>query len=82
MIRHVNAPQKSASGLYKVTVEVNGKSLVMEVDTRAVVSVVSETGCVSFCTFALSLHTFTFQPVEVLGQIMVQVRYKGYAGPH
>ena len=84
----MNTPQNSASEPYKVTVEANGKSLVMEVDTGAVVSVVSEATwlavfpSVPLTNCALSLHTFTFQPVEVLGQIMVQVRYKGYAGTH
>ena len=69
-----------------VTVEVNGKPLLMEVDTGAVVSLISrDTQTAQFpeavlAKATLKLHTYTSQPIAVMGQITVRVRHNGFEG--
>lgn len=91
VIKHlhcVGCAASPASRPYKVTMEVEGKPLTMEVDTGAVVSVISEATYNSLFTStpltpcSLSLHTFTHQAIKVLGQISVKVRYNEYMGTH
>ena len=64
-----------------VTVKVNGKPLLMEVDTGAVVSS-RDTQAAQFpeavlAKATLKLHTYTSQP---MGQITVWVRHNGFKG--
>ena len=68
--------------------EVNGQELEMEIDTGAAVSVISkETQLALFpeaylSESTLTLRTYTAEPITVLGQMKVKVRYKGYVGTH
>ena len=73
---------------YKVVVEVNGKSLNMEIDTGASVSLISTATkdtffpTVNLAKTGMSLSTYTAQPIQVLGKMHMSVRYQGYVGWH
>ena len=70
----------------KTTSEVNSKPLTMEVDTGAVVSLISHsTQKKQFPTAVLTkprlkLRTYTFQPLALAGQMSVRVKYGEYDG--
>jgi len=71
-----------------VTVEINGQSLLMEVDTGPAVSLISqETWQKSFPQVKLNssavvLQTYTAETMAVLGVMMVQVKYGEYVNMH
>ena len=73
---------------YSVVLEINGHPVTLEIDTGAAVSVVSErTKQKLFPTIALEetdvrLRTYTAKPIQVLGQMLVSVKYQGYQGMH
>ena len=77
---------KSTVQPYKVEVELNGKLVCMEIDTGAAVSVISQKTChtlfsdISMAKPSLCLHTYTLEPLAVLGQVEVQVKHQGYIG--
>ena len=78
MIATIGRRQSPALG---AEVCVNGSWISMEVDTRAAVSIISE------CTYRrylhsvkqshVSLRTYSAEPLVVLGEVYVQVLYKG-----
>ncbi len=69
----------------KITVDINGQPVEMEVDTGASLSVVSETTfrwCwpgVKLLETSIQLRTYTGEPVRVKGQVRVDIAYKGQA---
>ena len=71
-----------------VTLELNGKSIVMEVDTGAAVSLMSVATQQKLFPDAqlqettLKLHTYSAEPLSVIGTMEVQVRYANYVGTH
>ena len=71
-----------------MTLELNGKPLEMEIDTGAAASIISEmTKKALFRTAKLraspiTLHTYSSEPLAVLGRLLVHVHYKGYSGTH
>ena len=62
--------------------------MTMEIDTSAAISIMSnKTKKALFPSKVLSkptlnLHTFTLEPIPVLGQLTVEVRYGTYMGTH
>ena len=75
-----------ASKPYKAVVRVNGEPLEMEVDTGAAVSLISKEMLDSLLPAAklskpsLALHTYTSEPIPVLGEVSVRVDHNGYSG--
>ena len=71
---------------YEVVVTLNGKPVTMEIDTGAAVSIMSnKTKKALFPSEVLNkptlnLHTFMSEPILVLGQLTVVVRYGTYVG--
>ena len=71
-----------------VTLELNGKSLDMEVDTGAAVFLMSQTTQKKLFPQAklqkttMKLQTYTAESLSVLGTLEVQVRYGNYLGKH
>ena len=69
-----------------MTLELNGKSVVMEVDMRAAVSLMSETSQKKLFPQAniqkttMKLQTYTVEALSVLGTFEVQVKYGNYVG--
>lgn len=76
------------SNPYRVVLQVNGKPVTMEIDTGAAVTLISQAMQESHFPTAkldrptLTLHTYTAQPIKLVGQMTVQVRYQGYVGQH
>ena len=74
-------PESSATKPYMVTVEIEGISLELELDTGAAVSIVSYTDNTKyFCHIPLSdttrhLHVYSGSPLQVAGEIIVSVKY-------
>ena len=72
----------------QVTVELNGKSVVMEVDTGAAVSLMSETTQrnlfpnTELQQTAVKLHTYTAESLSVVGTMEVKVKYGNYVGKY
>ena len=72
----------SASKPLYTNVLVNGKDLVMEIDTGAAVSIISETQCkqlfpnVKLDKSSIQLRTYTGEKLPVLGQINVSAQYE------
>ena len=73
---------------YKATLQINGKPVAMQIDTGASVSLISQETqkCLS-PTAALAkpeiqLRTYTSDPITVVGQMSVEVKYKEYEGRH
>ena len=71
----------------EVTVTVKDKPLVMEVDTGATISIISEATQTKLLPH-LKLHkskvvmkTYTDEPIQVKGQLNVHVSYKGQTSP-
>lgn len=60
----------------------------MEIDTGAAISLTSEKTrkalfpSASLDRPAINLRTFTADPISVVGEMKVNVRYKGYKGSH
>ena len=79
---------KTITAPYKVELEVDGEIMTMEIDTGAAVSLISQK--TYFTLFpnvplmkpSLKLTKYTAEPIRVVGQINVQVNYKGYVGNH
>ena len=73
---------------YEVVVNLNRKPVTMEIDTGAAVSIMSnKTKKALFPSEVLdkptlNLRTFTSEPILVLGQLTVEVRYGAYVGTH
>ena len=71
-----------------VEVEINGQSLLMEVDTGSAVSLISQDTqqkCfpqVKLNSTAVVLQTYTAEAMAVLGVMMVQVKYGEYVNMH
>ena len=73
----------TASSTYPITVEleIQGKSVVMEVDTGAAVSVISETTYkelfpnLTLKIVPMGLKTYTGEGIPVLGEVVVEVSY-------
>ena len=73
---------------YEVVVALNGKPVTMEIDTGVAVSIMSIKTKIAlfpsevFHKPTLNLHTFTLEPIPVLDQLTVEVRYGTYVGTH
>ena len=73
---------------YKVMLDINGKPVVMEIDTGAAVSIISHHSQQKLFPKAklikpqVQLRTYTSEPIAVIGQIRVEVRHNGYVGQH
>ena len=86
LILSVNSVGKGVVKPYMAIVEVNGKPLKMEVDTGAAVTLISQsTQKALFPNTVLQeptmkLHTYTTEPIKVVGQMKVTVRHKDYQG--
>ena len=71
-----------------VTLELNGQSIVMEVDMGAAVSLMSVATQQKLFPDAqlqettVKLHTYSAEPLSVIGTMEVQVRYANYVGTH
>ena len=71
---------------YKVTLDMNGKPLCMEIDTGTAVSLISERTKkalfprVKLYKPKLKLHTYTAQPISVVGEMLVTVKHPGCKG--
>ena len=80
---NVQAVQDGTDTRILVNPEVNGIPIEMELDTGAVVTIVSEDVWQSKLAGApldqtsLALKTYTGEPVELLGQLLVNVRHNG-----
>ena len=78
----------TASPPYEVVMEINGKNVKMEIDTGAAVSIISSKTQqalfpdVTMSTASLILRSVTSEPVPLLGQLTVQVKYREYVGKH
>ena len=74
---------RSSSTPINVAVRINGKTLTMDLDTEAAVSIISDQTRKSLFPelklqpSSLVLKTYTEEPMEVLGQLNVQVQYGG-----
>ena len=85
-ISNINRVSGEECRPYVVTVDVNGSPLRMQVDTRAAVSLISHKlyrqrfASLPLTPSPVHLHTYTSEPIWVLGQIKVSVSYKGYVG--
>ena len=78
---------ESSSHPMEVTVTVEDKPLVMEVDTGAAVSTISEATRMKLFSH-LKLHNskivlkiYTYEPIQVKGQLIVHICYKGQTSP-
>ena len=73
---------------YKVTLDLNGLPLEMEIDTGAAVSIISEATQKRVFPKArlrkssVALQIYSSEPLTVLGQMKVKVSYQGYKGTH
>lgn len=73
---------------YEVVVALNGKPVTMEIDTGVAISIISnKTKKALFPSEVLhkptlNPRTFTSEPIPVLGQLTVEVRYDTYVGTH
>ena len=73
---------------YKATLELEGQPITMEVDTGAAVSIISQKIHASLFPRAplhvpkVKLRTYTSDPIHVVGQRTVEVKYQGYTGQH
>jgi len=71
----------------EVTVDVEGKSLTMELDTGVAVSIISDATRrrmfpdVKLCKSKIVLKTYTDQTMKVVGQINVHVKYGTQSAP-
>ena len=79
---------KSTAKPYKAELEIIGKKVAMEIDTGAAVSLIShKTQKTIFPNTPLSkptltLRTYTAEPIAVVGQMQVTVKYNEYVGTH
>ena len=71
---------------YMADFEINGKPLKMKVDTGAAVTLISQAIPKDLFPQAvlqkstLTLHTYTAEPLGVVGQMEVIVKHRGYKG--
>ena len=88
MLGNVYAVGFSRVSPYKATLELEGQPLTMEVDTGAAVSIISQKTHASLFPRAplhtpkVQLRTYTSDPIHVVGQTTVEVKYQGYTGQH
>ena len=70
----------SGTSVYRVKMEINGEMLMMEIDTGAAVSLISEDtyrkkfSKLQLTASAVRLATYTTQRIEVCGEVRVRVR--------
>ena len=92
------APESDEEVIYRVSdkpshpcqveIEINGAAVKMEVDTGAAVTILSQKTQEALFPSAtlskptVSLRTYTSEPIIVLGQMMVNVRYGKNEGTH
>ena len=73
---------------YQVVLQVNEKPVTMEIDTGAAVTIIPQSVQTSLFPNAqlerptLSLRTYTAQPIKLVGQMSVLVKYQQYVGQH
>lgn len=73
---------------YRTTLTLNGSPVSMEIDTGAAVTLISESTMRSLLPHlhlskpTVRLRTYTAQPIDVIGQARVEVKYNEYAGSH
>ena len=73
---------------YKATLLLNWTPVTMEIDTGAAVTLIPESRLRSLLPdlqlskTTMRLRTYTAQPITVVGQAQVEVRYQDYAGSH
>jgi len=71
---------------YQVVIEINGAAVKMEVDTGAAVTIMSQKTqealfpSAALCKPTVNLRTYTSEPIVVLGQMTVDVKYERYVG--
>ena len=71
---------------YQVVVQINGKAVSMEIDTGASVSLMSQSLQETLFPAAtqakptVKLRTYTAEPITVVGQLTVEVKYGQYVG--
>ena len=88
MLGNVYAVGCSRVSPYKVTLELEGQPVTMEVDTGAAVSIISKKTHASLFPRAplhtpkVQLRTYTSDPIHVVGQMTVEVKYQDYTGQH
>ena len=86
LINSVNTVGKGVVRPYVAVLKVNGKPLKMEVDTGAAVTLISQATWKSMFPSTvlqkstLNLHTYTAEPISVLGQLNVKVKHMNYEG--
>ena len=80
--------QDPATRHLKTTVKIKGQVLIMEVDTGASVTIISEAtqeriwptqSALPFHLTDVRLRTYTEEAIPVLGKLMVKVQYQGQA---
>ena len=85
VISHVSRVESSP---YQVVIEIEGQPVTMEVDTGAAVSLIPQSlqramfPQAQLSKATLNLHTYTAQPIHVVGWMSVQERDQGYEGEH
>ena len=88
LIAMVHTLSGRASKPYKAVVRVNGEPLEMEIDTGEAVSLISKETldfllpAAKLSKPSLALHTYTSEPIPVLGEVSVRVDHNGYSGMH
>ena len=88
VIKRLNKLGNPSLPPYKVAVELNGKTVEMEVDTGAAVSLISESTkrklfpATQLSKSPVALCTYSLEPITVLGQLPVEVKYNDYVGTH
>ena len=89
VILHVNSVGvKTTVAPYIAELELNGQLVTMEIDTGAAVSLISQKTRadlfpnVPLTTPSLRLSTYTAEPIKIVGQMSVAVKYNGYVGNH
>ena len=71
---------------YQVVVQINGKAVSMEIDTGASVSLMSQSlqetlfPAATLAKPTVKLRTYTAEPITVVGQLTVEVKYGQYVG--
>ena len=84
---HLIKLKEPASNPVHIPVQVEGKSLIMELDTGAAVSIISETTRKEMFPNStlhkskLTLKTYTDEPMQITGQLNVHVQYGSQSAP-
>ena len=78
--------ENRSSEPYQVTIQINGKPVIMEIDTGAAVSIISSQSCKSLFPKTtlqkptVKLRTYMAKEMPVLGQLTVDMKYGDYEG--